>query len=324
MVNAAKLEKDRIEKLNELSPDETTDYIESLVLEMYKCCHDGIIETDFDISDAADKLDEIVRISKKKNYTNVDAVILDRKLSYLSTAYSTAFYLSKENKVNFHDALRFAMDMMEIELLFYNLKEIVRVYYYNFSNYGVMEDLLMDLSDDGLRVDSEIRSKYVYDKHYGYNCHLMQYLDISIKVKVEVIQSKLDECDKKYLIAANDGYNDFVDEFIDGIHETITGIYKNRDDFEVEVAKQTGLIDALLKSISDLKDNTTKNNDEYLKVKNKILDFIDADNGFAELSADAYENYNDVDGKDDFDKWMKRQPKYNIRNQKFIYPENRN
>ena len=98
MVNAAKLEKDRIEKLNELSPDETTDYIESLVLEMYKCCHDGIIETDFDISDAADKLDEIVRISKKKNYTNVDAVILDRKLSYLSTAYSTAFYLSKENK----------------------------------------------------------------------------------------------------------------------------------------------------------------------------------------------------------------------------------
>ena len=229
-------------------------------------------------------------------------------------------YTKKENKIRVYDAIGVSTDIAELEMLLFDLKEILRIYYDNYSNYGFMEDLLMDLSDDGLAVDSDIREKYVYSKRYGLNKKLMDNLDVVIAVKVDIILDKLDELDKKYLMDSE--FADAVNILADGIHETIIGIYERCNDFEINAAKQTGLIDGLLDSITDFKDSAVKSNNHYLEVKGIILDLING-NGFAEYSAKSYEIYKKVYGDVDFDKFMLNEPKYDVKNAKFIYPEDK-
>ena len=44
---------------------------------------------------------------------------------------------------------------------------------------------------------------YVYSKKYGFNKCLMDYLDIIIKAKVNLILNEVEKMDKKYLIDSN-------------------------------------------------------------------------------------------------------------------------
>ena len=321
MVTTSKLEKDRLDKLKELSPKEADEYIESLVLKSFIGFTGENIDVSIDNSDELDRLDEFIDIcNKDTSFNNVDAVVLDRKMRYLKVAYQSAFLNFKNFKLKTYDAFNFTMDVTRLEMLLFELKEILVVYYDNYSNYGRMEDLLFDLDDDGLTVNSDIHEKYVYSKKYGFNKSLMDELDIVIGVKVKIILDELDRLDKRYLIDSEFGAA--VTGLADGIHETITAIYGNSNDFEINAAKQSGLIDALLESVADFKDSAVRNNDEYLDVKNKILDVIDG-NGFAELSAKSYERHKERYGDVDFDKFMEKEPKYDVRNAKFIYPDNR-
>ena len=204
LVTATKLENDRIDKLKNLSPDEAAEYVESLVLEMYKGFHDGIIDVDLDNSAIIDKLDEFESICNNETpYTNVDAVILDRKFRYLATAYETAFYLKRNKAADLSLNIKFSFDLLELEDTYIDLKEILRAYYKNYSNYGLMEDLLMDLSDDGLIIDSDIHEKYVYSTKYGFNKKLMKYFDISIEVRVGFLLSEIDKMDIEILYVSN-------------------------------------------------------------------------------------------------------------------------
>lgn len=323
MVTASKLEKDRLDKLRKLSPKEADEYIESLVLEMFKGFHDGIIDVDIDNSGVIAKLDEFETICKNEtNYNNIPTVILDRQYRYLSVAYETANFLKMCKAVDSPVDINFSVNLIELEALYFDLINILGVYYANYSNYGFMEDLLMDLSDDGLAVDSDIREKYVYSVKYGFNRKLMNYLDTLIEVKVEYVLSELDKMDKLYLIDDSDEYKSHISGIIDGVHDNIRIIYTKRSDFEIEVYKQTGFINALLGMAEKTKKNDIKKKDKYLKVKNKILDLIDG-NGFAELSAASFDEYKKRNPDANLDEYMKKEPKYDVRNAKFIYPDDR-
>lgn len=323
LVTTTKLEKDRIDKLKNLSPDEATEYIESLVLEMYKGFHDGIIDVDFDNAAIIDKLNEFETICENEtNYNNIDAVILDRKFRYLATAYETAFYIKGNNAADSSFNIKFTLDLLELETLYNDLKVILIMYYENYSNYGFMEDLLMDLSDDGLIIDADIHEKYVYSVKYGFNKKLMKYLNISIKVRVKLLLSELDRMDKLYL--TDESVEAYVDDVIDDIHDAIKSIYTNRGEFEIEACKQTGYINALLSGAENTKNDTIEKSEKYLDVKDKILDLING-NGFEKLSGESFDDYKKRNPDDDvdFDEFMKKEPKYDVRNAKFIYPENR-
>ena len=322
MVNAAKLEKDRMDKLKNLSPDEATEYIESLVLEMYKGFHDGIIDVDIDNAAIIDKLNEFETIcNSETNYNNIDAVILDRKYRYLAIAYETAYYLKRNKNVDLSFNIRFMIDLFELETSYAELKVILRIYYRNYSNYVFMENLLIDLSDDGLIIDSDIHEKYVYSVQYGFNKNLMDYLDILIEIRVEFLLSEIDKMDKLYL---NDESGEaYVDEIIDDVHSCIRNIYTKRGEFEIEVCKQTGYINALLNVAENVKKDNIETNERYLEIRNKILDLINS-NGFEKLSGESFDDYKKRNPDDaDFDEWIKKEPKYDVRNAKFIYPENR-
>lgn len=83
--------------------------------------------------------------------------------------------------------------------------------------------------------------------------------------------------------------------------------------------KQCGLLDAELNAIKTIKNENEYYSKHYLEIKEKLLDLIDG-NGFGVLSAKKFEKYYKDTGVD-FDEWMKKQPKYDVRNAKFIYPE---
>ena len=50
------------------------------------------------------------------------------------------------------------------------------------------------------------------------------------------------------------------------------------------------------------------------------MDLING-NGFEKLSVDKFESYSESNANVDLDEYMKKQPKYDVRNAKFIYPE---
>ena len=317
MVTASKIDKDRIYKLRNLSNDELTDYIEKLVLEAYNGVNDSGVIDHPEMEVAIDKLDEITNITLQRNpRSNITEVIRDRKFRYMNLAYLSAIYKLSDIKNGVIDYINTTSDFIKLDIFHVRLKQLLRVYYENYSNYGIMEDLLMDLSDDGLPIDSDIRMKYVYSKKYGMNKHLMDDLDISISVIVEILLDSINEFDKKYLVDDDES----IDESIDIIHSNIKEFYKNNDDFDISAYKQTGLLDAELDSIKKLKNDSKLTKNLYMEKRNEIMDLING-NGFDDIAAKDFERYKKDYPDADFDEWIKRKPKYDVKNAKFIYPE---
>jgi len=321
VTTANKLENDRKKKLLELTPKECDEYVESLVLEAYKGYKNGDIVDNPDSATAFDKLNEFIEIKLDLSpYSNVNAVVKDREMRYLTIAYLSAVFTKKNYESKVFDEVRFTNDMLLLETLYHRLVDVLMVYYDNYSNYGFMENLLMDLSDDGLKVDMDIRNKYLFSKNYGVNENLMWYLDIKIKVEVKSILKELDKMDILYLDDSAE-YRKMIDDLIDGIHDNIKDFYKkSNNDFEISAFKQTGMLDAELEVIANVKESERVHKQQYLEIRNKIMDLIDG-NGFGDISAKKFDKYKKRNPDADFDEWMKKEPKYDVRNAKFIYPE---
>ena len=317
LVTTSKLENERLDKLRNLSDKEMDEYIEKLVLDSYKGITGDGVGDNPEMDVAMDKLDEITKITLQRNPNcNIKEVIRDRKMRYLNLAYLSAVYNMENLKINLIDSIRFTTDIATLKVYFRDLKHLLMIYYEIYSNYGFMEDLLFDLSDDGLAVDSDIHEKYTKSKEYRFNQNTMRYLDIEISVSVKILLDEIDKLDKKYLV----NHDPEIDDAIDGIRDNIKDFYKNNGDFEICAYKQCGLLDAQLDSIKDLTKDSNKSK-EYQDLKNEIMEYINT-NGFAELSADEFERYKKRNPDADFTDWIKKEPKYDIRNAKFIYPLN--
>ena len=317
MVTTSKLENERLDKLKNLSNKEMDEYIEKLVLDSYKGIRGNGVKDTQEMDDAIDKLDEITNITLQRNPNcNIKEVIKDRKFRYMNLAYLSAVYTMENLKISLIDSIRFTRDVTPLLSYYSSLIHMLRIYYAVYSNYGFMEDLLFELSDDGLVVDSDIHEKYTKSKEYRFNQNVMRYLDLEIKVSVDLILDEIAKLDEKYLV----NHDQEIDDAIDRIRDGIKDFYKNNGDFEICAYKQCGLLDAQLDSIKDLTIDSNKNK-EYLDLKNKIMKLIDG-NGFAELSADEFEKYKKRNPDADFTDWVKKEPKYDVRNAKFIYPLN--
>ena len=267
VTTANKLENERLDKLRNLSDDELTDYIEKLILDSYKGFKGGGIADNPEMDAAIDKLNEITDITLKRNPNcNIKDVIKDRRMRYLHLAYISAVYNMDIIRNALFNSLDLLRDTFRLKIVYYELIDLLDIYYDVYSNYGFMENLLFDLSDDGLAVDSDIHEKYTNTKQYRFNQKLMRYLDIKIKVNVEIISDEIAKLDEKYLVdnAAE------IDETIDVIHDGIREFYKNNIDFEILAYKQCGLLDAELDTIENLKKDSNYV-DGYLKLKNRIL-----------------------------------------------------
>ena len=308
--------KDELEKL---SAAECDDYVESLVIELMKPYQKGMIIFDSDDNDEiVDIIDSYMEFAKTK-FNNADAVLLNRKFRYLANAYFTA-HINKLN--NIYDSIVDLLKKM-VFILDSNkttLKNLLTLYYDNYSNYGMLNDLFFKLSTiDDLDITFEIHEKYL-NNEFGVNTHLMKDLDYLIKSHVDLILEIIDKIEKTFDVD-DLAADDYFDKTVDAVKSSFKKTLNIRSNFEKAALINSGYDSSLFHQVENAKDETELIAN-FLDLKKNFMDLYN-NNGFAEISAERFEYLHKKfpDKYDDFDEYMKNEPKYDLKKCEFIKPE---
>lgn len=320
MVSAEKLKKEfndfETGKYNELSADELDRLIESLVLKMFKGFKKGRIYKNPDVNDAADELDKCYDAVKYK-FRNVNAVIIDRKFRYVFNACITADevvtnqHLRQINMIH-HDIL----DTLSSNIKLLNI--LLMIYYEHYSNSAMLNDLMFNLSAvDDIPLTFEIHDKYSYGDKFSFNYPLMKDLDRFIGSIVDVILYLLDN-------AANMFHDDVdaekgVDNAVESVKADLKYLFGKANDFETVIISENGYDDVLIEKVDIIKESIAIN-ERYFDLKNQFMDLYNG-NAFKEIAAKDFEIYKELNADLDFDDFMKKKPKYDLKKCEFIKPE---
>ena len=323
LVSASKLKKDFIkyekDELEKLSGKECDAYVESLVAELMKDFKNGAIVGNPDADEIVDLIDSYMDFAEKK-FSNATAVLLNRKFTYLSNAYFTA----NINAINHvYDLTLSALTTLISSLISFKiqLNTLLGIYHDNYSNQKLLNDLFFNLSTaDDLDVTFEIHEKYLNNK-FGVNTDLMIDLDMLIKDTVEKIFELFEKIEKTVdvdEIAADNYFDDLADE----IKLSLKNSLSNISDFDKTALINSGYDAALFHQL-EIAENEIELINIYFRIKDWFMNLYNG-NGFAEISGEIFERlHNDYpDRYDDFDEFMKKQPKYNLKKCEFIKPEN--
>lgn len=323
MVSADKLKREfdnfETDKINELSNADADRIVESLVVKMLKGFKNGRITENPDMNDAVDELDRFTHKTKYK-FTNVDAVINNRKFNYVVDAYLTADNIVKNQIFRELNGIETALNT-NLSCNIHLLLLLLEIYYYNYSNSGMLQELMFNLSAvDDLPLTFEIHDKYTYGDEFGVNHQLMKDLDYNIKVTVETILKLLEYMDKIFLADEIVDVEKETNDAIESLKSELKRIYSDADDFKTIALSESGFDDALIESIKIDKDRLIANN-RYIELKKIFMDLYN-DNAFKDFSEMRFEWYKERNGDDaDFEEFMKKEPAYDLKECKFIYPE---
>ena len=174
-------------------------------------------------------------------------------------------------------------------------------------------------SVDDLDLTFDIHEKYL-NNEFGVNSGLMHDLDFLIKLKVETIFDlfkRIENAADVDEIAADDYFDNFADNVKASLKESFNGL----SDFERTALINSGYDKALFYQLENAESDIAIVK-IYLDVKEWFMNLYN-DNGFAEISAERFEslNKNYPDNFNDFDEYMKKEPKYNLKECKLIEPE---
>lgn len=322
LVSASKLKNDFIkyekDELEKLSDSELSKYRDSLVIELMKVFKNGAISDNPDGDEINDLIDSYMEIANKK-YINADTVLLDRKFRYLVNAYFTANIYSI-NRVSDLILIEFSSLVTTLINCKIELRQLLMIYHNNYSNHGMLNDLFFKLSTaDDLDVTFEIHEKYL-NNEFGVNKALMIDLDYMIESTVERMFYLIDKVEKLVdidEIAADNYFDDITDE----VKKTLKSSLSNVDDFEKTALINSGYDTALLHQVENAETESNIAN-IYLNVKDWFMNLYN-DNGFAEISKFNfdYSNKKNPDKYNDFDEYMKSEPKYDLKKCEFIMPD---
>ena len=320
MVSATKLKTDFVKyeksELEKLSSKECDAYVESLVAELFKSFKNGVVVDDPDSDEIVDLLNSYMEVAKNK-FKNAAAVVNNRKYRYLYYAYITATVTSTNH---FYD-LRLTIIQSMISTLYYSkiiLKQLLRIYYYNYSNYGMLNDLFYKLSTvENLDITFEIHEKYL-NNEFGVNQSLMNELNIYIEIIVEKIFDTIDKFEKFVDIDEISGEG-YFDNNVAEIKNVIKKTFNKADDFEKTALINSGFDSAMFHEIENVKSEIYFV-ESYLSFKEWFMNLYN-NNGFAELSESAFNSLKEKKINNDFDEFMKKEPKYDLKNFQLIKPE---
>ena len=320
MVSAEKLKKEfnnfETGKYNELSADELDRLIESLVLKMFKGFKKGKIYENPDINDAADELEKCYNTLKYK-FKNVNAVIIDRKFRYVFNACITADeVVTNQNLRQLNMIHQEILDNLSSNIKLLNI--LLMLYYDNYSNSAMLNDLMFNLSAaDDIPLTFEIHDKYTYGDKFSFNYPLMKDLDRFIAGVVDVILYLLDNAENMFYddIDAEKG----VDNAVESVKADLKYLFGKANDFETVIISENGYDDVLIEKVDIIKESIAIN-ERYFDLKNQFMDLYDG-NAFKEIAAKDFEICREINADVDFDDFMKKKPKYDLKKCEFIKPE---
>ena len=322
VVSASKLKSDFVkyerDELEKLSDKELGKYRDSLVIELMKNFKNGAIHENPDADEIGDILDSYMDYANVK-FSNAETVLLNRKFRFLLNAYFTA----NVNSINHvYDLVLSTLTTLITNLIYckIQLNQLLLIYHDNYSNHKLLNDLFFNLSTvDDLDLTFEIHEKYL-NNHFGVNGDLMLDLDILIKIVVERIFKLFDDVEN--LVDVDEiSADNYFDDTASEIKESLKHSLSNGDDFDKTALINSGYDTALFHQLENT-EYEIKNVNTYLEIKEWFMKLYNG-NGFAEISADNFKRLNKKysDNFDDFDEFMKSEPKYDLKNFKFIKPD---
>ena len=324
MVSANKLKSDFVkyekDELEKLSAAECDAYVESLVAELMKDFKNGAILENPDADEINDLIDSYMEVAKNR-FENAESVLLSRKFRYLINAYFTA-NINSINRV--YDMLLMELSTLVVSLIYckIELKQLLMLYHDNYSNHGMLNELFFKLSTvDDLDLTFDIHEKYL-NNEFGVKGGLMMDLDILIESAVKRIFELFDRVEKIVDVDEISAEN-YFDDTAAAVKTALKDSFSNRTDFEKTALINSGYDSAMFHQLENAESEVNIVG-VYLEVKEWFMNLYNG-NGFAEISKF---NYDGLHGKypdnfDDFDEYMKNEPKYDLKNFKFIKPENK-
>ena len=279
----------------------------------------GAIVGNPDADEIVDLIDSYMEVAEKR-FSNANGVLLNRKFTYLINAYFTA----NINAINHgYDLTLAALTTLISSLisLKIQLDNLLGIYHDNYSNQKLLNNLFFNLStDDDLDVTFEIHEKYLNNK-YGVNSDLMIDLDMLIKFNVKKIFESFERIEK--IVDVDEiAADNYFDDLADDIKLSLKDVFSNISDFEKTALINSGYDAALFHQL-EIAEKEIKLINIYFEIKDWFMNLYNG-NGFADISAEIFERLhnNYPDKYDDFDEFMKKEPKYDLKKCEFIKPEN--
>ena len=322
LVSANKLKNDFVkyekDELKKLSDAELSNYRDSLVLELFKDFKHGAIQGNPDADEINDLIDSYMEIANER-YSNAEIVLLDRKFRCIVNAYFTA-NINTINRV--YDLVLAEVSTLVADLIYakIDLSRLLFIYHDNYSNYGLLNGLFFNLSTyDDLPLTFDIHQKYLDDAEFGVNQKLMRDLDFMIKSTVERILELIERIERLVDVDEISG-GDYFDKTADAVKSALKSNLSNISDFEKTALINSGYDNALFHQVENA-ESEIEVVKIFLDVKEWFMNLYN-DNGFAYISADLFDSLKeiapDIYSDDDFDDFMKKEPKYDLKNFKLI------
>lgn len=323
LVSASKLNNDFVkyekDELEKLSNKECDAYVESLVAALMKDFKNGSIQGNPDADEINDLIDAYMEVANRK-FNNAETVLIYKKFRYLVNAYFTA----NINSINHvYDLIVSQLSTLVVSLIYtkIDLNQLLLLYHDNYSNHRLLNELFFNLSTaDDLDVTFEIHEKYLNDAEFGVNNRLMRDLDFLIESTVEKIFELFERIER--LVDVNEiAADNYFDDTAAAIKSALKSNLSNISDFEKTALINSGYDSAMFHQLENAESEIALIK-IYLDVKEWFMNLYN-NNGFAEISAERFESLNKSfpDNYDDFDEYMKKEPKYDLKNFKFIKPD---
>ena len=309
MVSSNTIEHDLKDKMKDLSSEEVKSLLDSLMWDMYMA-YDVL-----DMDTMKQKYNELENIQNvlERNFNNIRGY----------TCHKLAYYESQLSHLRFRrlcleryrkDALGYVRAYGLLETQYNHLIELLEIYFWNYSNYSTLTDVMIQLSsEESLPITFPITDRIVFGECET-NKRLMNMLGDYIGDVRDNILDSIEDIDNKYFIP--EGRFDWDDEISyqrDLVHEII------KDDF-YDFIKERGIVDVEFEFIPLYK-LSYELNEAYVILKQKIEYLFEEDNGFDTIRNSLEKLYSEEHSEQYIVDMMGRFPKYNIRENKFIPPE---
>lgn len=323
LVSASKLKNDFVkyesDEIEKLSNKECDKYVESLVAELFKNFKDGGIADNPDAEMIIDLLDDYNSIAEKR-FNNADAVVKDRKMRYFYNAYITAHIVNSNHKNKEINDILTAL-LLGLSADFKSLIGLLNIYRGNYSNYTMLNDLMYNLSSvDDLDITFDIHERVVYSDDFGVNNRLMNELDVYIEKTVENILQFINTFESYVDVDAivSDGY---FDKSVAIAKSCLKDTFTDASDFEKVALTNSGFDDAIFDMLNDIKSEIDIVS-RFIEIKDEFMKMYNG-NAFEYLSEIRFETRNKIapETYNDYDEFMKYEPKYDLKECKLIKPE---
>lgn len=310
--NINQLEKDRQDKIRDLSIDEVKRYIENLNKKIFDSMEANNREkVDF----YSERLNEVFDVTKDK-YVNLEWYSVIKKLD-ITTAKMIENNTKKTNvyvSLSSVTLINAEVSLIELESI---LNYILMIYYHNYSfrEEFIIEDLLIKLE---LEYDFKDESfcEYANGLTKMYNESLMRELDHLISRLKEAIVRTIE-------LADNHLTEDFERQFLSVMKEIECEKnfvnQKSGEDEGVRIIKEGEYLDLLdrLKETYELAIDCHKT---YIEARDRVLEFINSEDGFADFKEHDYNFTIETFGSImlDKDEFIRLRPSYDLKNCQFV------